>query len=106
MYDPATPDAMASITPSSSCSEIEWVDCEDGDVVEMRLSGRGLFGALPASFGALSKLRKLFLAGNRLSGPLPPSVFASGVLQWLFISHNLFSGPMPCPTHDEPLLAK
>lgn len=64
-----------------SCADIPDITCDaDGYVRTLSLSERGLRGALPESFAALSRLQRLYMSGNQLTGTLPASIMASGLL--------------------------
>mmetsp|Transcript_37065 Transcript_37065/g.71101 ORF Transcript_37065/g.71101 Transcript_37065/m.71101 type:complete len:544 (-) Transcript_37065:1233-2864(-) len=85
-----------------SCADIPDITCDaDGYVRTLSLSERGLRGALPESFAALSRLQRLYMSGNQLTGTLPASIMASGLLIDLQVSHNFLTGPIPCPTHPQ-----
>ena len=87
----------------SSCLAMDYVSCDfAGNVVELRLSSRGLAGPLPSSFGNLNEVKRIELSFNKLNGTLPTSVWSSGKLEHLFVSKNRFSGNIPCPSHAEP----
>ena len=87
-----------------SCLQMDYVTCDfAGNVVELRLSSRGLAGVMPASFSNLNALVRLEMSFNKLNGTLPASIWSSGVLEHLYISKNNFTGSIPCPTHAEPM---
>ena len=95
---------VAALT-TNDCENIDYIFCDDeGNVVEMQLSGRALKGDLPASFTAFTKLEKLYLGSNQITGPLPYTIWTSPHLETLSISKNFFTGEIICPTHDEPKL--
>ncbi|KAG2598981.1 probable inactive receptor kinase At2g26730 [Panicum virgatum] len=108
-------------TSTPTCS---WVgvtcDGSGSTVVEVRLPGVGIVGAIPpGTLGRLTNLRvlslrsnrvlgsipddvlqlpnlqALFLQQNRLSGAIPPGIARLGGLERLVLSHNNLSGPIP-----------
>ena len=88
---------------TSSCLDMDYVSCDfAGNVVEMRLSGRGLAGPLPSSFSSLGMLERLEMSFNKLNGTLPQSVWSSPYLEHLYITKNNFTGTIPCPSATEP----
>jgi len=96
---------LESLGAEAKCSDIPDIECDqDGYVVALRLSERGLRGHLPASFASMNRLQEVYLNRNQLMGEFPQSLFASNQLKDLQISHNFFAGTIPCPTHPEPNL--
>jgi hypothetical protein len=74
------------------------VTCDNANatVVEVRLPGVGLVGAIPpGTLGRLTNLRALSLRSNRVLGTIPDDVLQLPVLKALFLQHNLLSGPIP-----------
>ncbi|KAM3317705.1 hypothetical protein ACQJBY_035421 [Aegilops geniculata] len=64
-------------------------------VVELRLSGAGLTGALSPAIGNLTFLRMLDLGVNSLYGDIPASLGRLRRLRWLYLGKNSFSGTLP-----------
>ncbi|KAJ8609811.1 hypothetical protein CTAYLR_007189 [Chrysophaeum taylorii] len=64
-------------------------------LTHLDLSHNNLSGPLPASIGALRKLRGLFLERNDLSGCLPDSLGDLRFLEILKLNHNDFEGRLP-----------
>ncbi|TVU34537.1 hypothetical protein EJB05_16373 [Eragrostis curvula] len=84
-------------TSTPACS---WVgvtcDPSNSSVVEVRLPGVGLIGAIPAgTLGRLPNLRVLSLRSNRVLGSLPDDLLQLPNLKSLFLQHNLLSGAIP-----------
>ncbi len=79
----------------------EWKGVETnaaGQVVALRLRGRGLSGSLPDELGRLSELselQELDLSYNRFSGSIPPGLASLGRLQALRLQSNQLSGEIP-----------
>ncbi|KAK1651924.1 hypothetical protein QYE76_069729 [Lolium multiflorum] len=83
---------------NSSTQTCQWlgVACEGGRVVEVRLPGAGLMGALPSGvLGNLTALRTLSLRYNALTGPIPDDVSGMTELRALYLQHNALSGEVP-----------
>ncbi|KAM3314814.1 hypothetical protein ACQJBY_033536 [Aegilops geniculata] len=83
---------------NSSTQTCQWqgVACENGRVVELRLPGAGLMGALPSGvLGNLTALRTLSLRWNALTGPIPDDVARMTELRAMYFQHNAFSGEVP-----------
>ncbi|KAM0874579.1 hypothetical protein ACQ4PT_037334 [Festuca glaucescens] len=83
---------------NSSTQTCQWlgVACEGGRVVEVRLPGAGLMGALPSGvLGNLTALRTLSLRYNALTGPIPDDVYGMSELRALYLQHNALSGEVP-----------
>jgi M6 family metalloprotease-like protein len=70
------------------------VTCSDGNVTEILLLTEYLTGALPSSFGTLSKLRSLWIEGN-LTGPIPPEMGNLSQLEKLNFKSNQLTGEIP-----------
>lgn len=73
----------------------EGVDCnEDGNVVNITLSGMNLQGKIPGKLGRLAHLRRLKLDNNLLTGAVP-SDLRFPPLEELDLSNNHLVGPLP-----------
>jgi hypothetical protein len=73
----------------------EGIDCNDeGQIVNITLSGMNLQGSIPAAIGRLAHLRNLHLDGNALTGVVP-SDLRFPPLETLIISDNQLLGPLP-----------
>ncbi|KAF2317547.1 hypothetical protein GH714_024339 [Hevea brasiliensis] len=59
------------------------------------LSGNGLTGGIPSSFGKMSQLTELDLSGNGLTGGIPSSFGKMSQLTELDLSNNHLSGIIP-----------
>ncbi|EES03251.1 probable inactive receptor kinase At2g26730 [Sorghum bicolor] len=71
-------------------------DAANTTVVEVRLPGVGLIGAIPpGTLGRLTNLRVLSLRSNRVLGTIPDDVLQLPSLKALFLQQNLLSGPIP-----------
>ncbi|CAI7841453.1 unnamed protein product, partial [Closterium sp. NIES-53] len=81
--------------PGNDCAAISGVKCyQEGSVLELSLSNRGLTGSIPTSIVTL-ELGTLNLSDNQLTGPLPPSLFDTDTCQELDLSYNQLTGPIP-----------
>ena len=73
----------------------EGIDCnDDGQIVNITLTGMNLQGEIPASLGRLAHLRRLHLDDNALTG-IVPSDLRFCPLEFLTISDNKLLGPLP-----------
>ncbi|CAO2208629.1 unnamed protein product [Urochloa humidicola] len=71
-------------------------DGAQSTVVEVRLPGVGLVGAIPpGTLGRLTNLRVLSLRSNRVLGSIPDDVLHLPNLTALFLQHNRLSGAIP-----------
>ncbi|XP_062204784.1 probable inactive receptor kinase At2g26730 [Phragmites australis] len=71
-------------------------DAANSTVVEVRLPGIGIIGAIPpGTLGRLTNLRVLSLRSNRLLGSIPDDVLQLPSLKALFLQQNLLSGAIP-----------
>ena len=76
-------DGWQSLELAAACHLWDGVMCnEQGDVVSIILTKRGLSGSLPPLFSRLPRLRALFLSENELRGASSPPnpTFLSGVI--------------------------
>ena len=64
-------------------------------LVELRLNGNLLTGAIPAELANLTNLTTLDLSSNRLNGSVPAQLGASSLLQGLNLAFNMLSGSVP-----------
>ncbi|KAF0898584.1 hypothetical protein E2562_008169 [Oryza meyeriana var. granulata] len=85
---------------NSSSSACGWVGvkCDAGNttVVQVRLPGVGLIGAIPPdTLGRLPNLEVLSLRSNRILGGIPSDVLQLPQLRLLFLQNNLLSGAIP-----------
>ena len=64
-------------------------------VIELRLSGNGLNGELPAELGNLTHLELLFASRNELRGEIPSQLGRLSMLRALSLYDNRLSGPVP-----------
>uniref|UniRef100_A0A0D9V2S2 Protein kinase domain-containing protein n=1 Tax=Leersia perrieri TaxID=77586 RepID=A0A0D9V2S2_9ORYZ len=85
---------------NSTTSACGWVGvkCDAGNttVVQVRLPGVGLIGAIPPdTLGRLPNLQVLSLRSNRILGGIPSDVLALPSLRLLFLQNNLLSGQIP-----------
>jgi len=71
-------------------------DAANSTVVEVRLPGVGIVGAIPpGTLGRLTNLRVLSLRSNRVLGTIPDDLLQLPGLKALFLQQNLLSGPIP-----------
>lgn len=68
---------------------------DNGRVTEILLSGNGLTGTLPKSFGELWAVNKIDLYNNELSGPIPDCLGKLHCVRWLYLDRNQFTGTLP-----------
>jgi len=82
-------------SPLASLASWSGVRLVAGHVVQLKLPGSGLDGALPACIAQLRALEELQLSDNRLRGPIPAEISELRRLKNLVLSNNLLSGPIP-----------
>jgi hypothetical protein len=82
-------------SPLASLASWRGVRLVAGHVVQLKLPGSGLDGALPACIAQLRALEELQLSDNRLRGPIPAEISELRRLKNLVLSNNLLSGPIP-----------
>ena len=75
----------------------EWhgVSTAEGRVVQLRLPGNDLNGAIPPELGNLVDLQELRLFNNGLTGSIPPELGNLVSLQELSLRNNDLTGPIP-----------
>ena len=66
-----------------------------GQVVELKLGGNNLQGAIPPELSALSKLESIVLWVNSLAGRIPPQLGHLPRLEGLWLDFNDLAGPIP-----------
>ncbi|KAJ1284237.1 hypothetical protein BS78_03G189700 [Paspalum vaginatum] len=84
-------------TSTPTCAWVG-VTCDNANstVVELRLPGIGLVGAIPpATLGRLTNLRVLSLRSNRILGSIPADMLQLAGLRSLFLQENSLSGAIP-----------
>jgi hypothetical protein len=80
----------------TNCCVWEGITCnEDGAVIEVRLTSKGLEGQIAPSLGELTSLSRLNLSYNSLSGGLPAELMSSGSIVVLDVSFNRLNGDLP-----------
>ncbi|KQK08665.1 probable inactive receptor kinase At2g26730 [Brachypodium distachyon] len=71
-------------------------DAANSTVVQLRLPGVGLVGAIPpATIGRLTNLQVLSLRSNRIFGAIPDDLLQLSSLRSMFLQNNLISGAIP-----------
>ncbi len=71
------------------------IKCDNGRVVDLRLTNNGLNGTLPNSLGNLSNLGLLYLGSNNLTGSIPESLGSLSNLTKLSLGYNKITGSIP-----------
>ncbi|VAH61617.1 unnamed protein product [Triticum turgidum subsp. durum] len=84
-------------TSTPACS---WVgvtcDAAQSTVVQLRLPGVGLVGAIPpATISRLPNLQVLSLRSNRIIGGIPDDLLQLSSLRAIFLQNNMISGAIP-----------
>ncbi|KAF7029767.1 hypothetical protein CFC21_041441 [Triticum aestivum] len=84
-------------TSTPACA---WVgvtcDAAQSTVVQLRLPGVGLVGAIPpATIGRLPNLQVLSLRSNRIIGGIPDDLLHLSSLRAIFLQNNMISGAIP-----------
>ena len=86
----------ATKTDPCSCStnfNNQYIRCDKGSIIDINLGGVGVTGTIPASFGAMTDLKLLWLMSNQLTAP--PSFETQTQLEDLDLSWNNMSGSIP-----------
>ena len=83
----------------TSCEEIPGIRCDrEGNVVELKVSEKGLRGSLPPDLAAaLPKLTEVSLDGNRLTGGVLELARDCPHVESFSATHNNLTGTVPCP---------
>ena len=71
------------------------VKTENGRVIHLELTRKGLQGEIPHQLGNLGALRYLNLSNNQLSGMIPPQLGNLTNLHTLALNHNKLEGSIP-----------
>ncbi|KAL6565858.1 hypothetical protein OROHE_004913 [Orobanche hederae] len=87
----------SNISDTDPCSgSFEGVACsEHGQVVNISLQGKGLYGQIPPEVGQLKNLSGLYLHFNKLHGVVPKELANLTELSDLYLNVNDLSGPIP-----------
>lgn len=89
---------LASWTPTGDpCGgSFEGLACnENGQVANISLQSKGLFGKVPASIAGLRHLTGLYLHYNSLNGEIPTDIASLPQLSDLYLNVNNLSGDIP-----------
>lgn len=74
----------------------EGVACDElGQVMNISLQGKGLFGQIPPEIGQLKSLSGLYLHFNGLNGEIPKEIAELTQLTDLYLNVNNLSGEIP-----------
>ncbi len=84
-------------SPDSAGTECTWygVECSEGTVVSLDLTGNRLTGSIPAELGNLANLELLELNFNELVGSIPSELGGLSKLDELNLNNNELSGSIP-----------
>ena len=93
------PGGWNSAWGENSCEDIPGVRCDAaGNVVELKVSGKGLRGVMPTGLAsALPHLVEVSLDGNRLTGGVLELVRDLKKVETFSATHNMLTGRAPCP---------
>lgn len=85
-----------NVTDPCSVSSFEGIACNDlGQVVNISLQGKGLYGKIPPEIGQLNALCGLYLHFNNLHGVIPKEIASLTQLSDLYLNMNDLSGFIP-----------
>ncbi len=70
---------------------------EQGNIIQLRLTGNNLSGQIPAEIGQFASLEYLALSHNMLTGKIPEEIGRLTGLEWVYVSGNQFEGCVPDP---------
>lgn len=78
-------------------NECTWfgINCDSGQVTQIKLVENNLVGSVPADIALLSGLTSLDVIGNRLAGSLPPSMGNFQNLKTVLLADNAYTGRLP-----------
>ncbi|KAL4426099.1 hypothetical protein ABPG77_002685 [Micractinium sp. CCAP 211/92] len=90
----------AGTQPCGSAPDSAWrgIQCSNGTVVAVQLTGLGLAGTLPSNLAGLADLQALNLSGNAFRGSIPVSWMRTDTFPALLdadLSSNRLSGTLP-----------
>ncbi|CUG88595.1 GP46-like surface antigen, putative [Bodo saltans] len=71
------------------------VTCDEGVVVSIDLSNRGLAGTLPSNLSSLSNISKFNVSSNNIHGTLPRELASWSLMEMFDVSSNHLSGTLP-----------
>ncbi|KAH9321622.1 hypothetical protein KI387_016261, partial [Taxus chinensis] len=87
--------AETNWTGNDPCNAWDGVMCYQNHVVELNLSGKGLYGTIPKEVGFLSLLKVLDLSNNAINGSIPDEIANLTNLQTLILHNSRLSGVLP-----------
>ncbi|XP_057845421.2 LRR receptor kinase BAK1 isoform X2 [Cryptomeria japonica] len=87
--------AETNWTGDDPCLAWDGVTCFQNHVVELNLSGKGLYGKLPKEVGFLSFLKVLDLSNNDINGSIPDEITNLTNLQTMILHNSGLSGVLP-----------
>lgn len=94
-----------NVTDPCSFSSFEGIACNElGQVVNISLQGKGLYGKIPPEIGQLSALSGLYLHFNNLHGVIPKEIALLTQLSDLYLNMNDLSGFIPSEIGNMPNL--
>ncbi|KAI4316082.1 hypothetical protein L6164_024098 [Bauhinia variegata] len=89
------PPSIGSWNASSSPCHWPEINCTEGTVTAIQLSGKNINRVLPATICDLKNLAYLDVSNNDIPGEFPTSLYNCSNLQILYLSQNYFVGPIP-----------
>ena len=79
----------------SVCTPWYGLECRQGKVVSISLSGKSLSGTIPSAIGLLRTVSYLDLSSNSIRGSIPSTVGLLSQLNYLNVQQNELTGSLP-----------